>query len=58
MFKNITPMVNITTLVTQFFIVNSPISNEKWNDNCIFNLNGNGIEVDGECRHLGIERDS
>ena len=49
---------DISDTKTKVCIVNSVLSTEQWNENGIFNLNGNDIEVVEECTQFGIQRDS
>ena len=49
---------DISDTKTKVFTVNSPISTEKWNENCVFYLNGNDIDVAEECTDLGPQRDT
>ena len=49
---------DVSDTKTKVFIANSVVSNETWNENSTFVLNGRKVEVVEECVHLGITRDS
>ena len=49
---------DVSDTKTKVFIANSVVSNEIWNENSTFVLNGRKVEVVEECVHLGITRDS
>ena len=49
---------DVSDIKTKVFIANSVVSNETWNENSTFVLNGRKVEVVEECVHLGITRDS